>query len=266
MGRISRRVKETPSRLAQLLGFFVIVMLVVGFGVYAVAGMPIHNAEDLDRANIVALTSTGADAGISDVTAEDAKLSFTLNASAAILKLPFKDKWKDLKGTFTGIYVDLSDLENAAVWELAKVFISDGTTDIYVGSISADDEKAVLKVDPDDVEELDDLKTAYVIIKFYDAQGNLVDALSSGVTQEIEIYTTIKIDTSTVYGFFTTTALAIIAVIRKVINGIATAATGFLLAITTNSAILTVLGAVAVFIGLIYLSGQAKKGKIKVPW
>jgi len=260
---MSRRAKTKryANKMVVSIGLFIIIAIALLGASYLVLGMPVWNAERINTASVQALTASGADANATNVNADGDTLEFTLGAAAAIIKIPLKDDWKDLKGSFTGVSVDLSDCEYAATWELAKVYLSDGSTDIYIGSIKESEKKAILTVDPEDTENMDDFQPVWIIIKFYDSSGNLVDCLASGTEQSIKLYGSIKADTSTVAGFLTSIALACIVALRKVITALTSAMTSFLLAITTNSALLTIFGALIIVVGWFMLT--EKRFRIK---
>ena len=152
------------------------------------------------------------------------------------------------------VYINLKAIDEANVWELAKVYLSDGTTDLYVGSIDSDDAEATLDVEPDDLDSMDDFKPVFLVIKFYDASGNLVDALAATGEQEIELRLTVPIKTDTITAFASSLVLAFIVALRRFVAAVTSTFSSFLLAITTNSAVLTILGAIAVVVAWWYLS------------
>ena len=240
------KIKKTSA----MLGIFFVILIAMFGGMYAVMGSPVYNAESIDTTNFVAYTAAGLNANCTGVSTSGNTLSFTPAAAAAKLVIPLKDEWKDAKGSFNMLHIDLSNIQEAAVWDLAKVYLSDGTTDAYIGSIKKDVKSATLSVSSDDTKNLDDFQKAEIIIKFYDSNGTLTDVLASGVEQDIDIWTTVSIDTSTVAGFFTSIALAVIVAIRKAASAVTGSLTSFFLAITTNSALLTVMGGLVVIFGL----------------
>ncbi|OYT57456.1 MAG: hypothetical protein B6U76_01010 [Desulfurococcales archaeon ex4484_217_2] len=253
---MSRTYRLRMNKKQQILAVIAILIIGAMGMVYLAFGTPTWNAENIDSANVVALTAAGSNANVTGVTTDGNKLEFTLGVEAAVIKIPLKDQWKDVKGTFTGMYVSLKGLEYTTVYELAKVYATDGSTDVYLGSITEDDKEKMLDIDTDDLDILDDFAKATFVIKFYDSQGNLVDCLSANVEQNLEIYGTVKADTSTITGFLSSLALALIVAVRKFIVSLTSALTSFLLAITTNSAILVVLGALVVVIGWFIVSGK----------
>lgn len=248
------------KKTSAAIGIFIVILIAAFGGMYAVMGTPIYNAESIDTTNFAAYTAAGANANATSVSTKGNTLSFTPGAAAAKLVIPLKDEWKDAKGSFNMLHIDLTNIQEAAVWDIAKVYLSDGTTDVYIGSVKKDVKTATLTVSSDDTKNLDDFQKAQIMIKFYDANGTLTDVLASGVEQDIDLWTTVSIDTSTVYGFFTSIALAVIVAIRKAASAVTGSLTSFFLAITTNSALLTVMGGLVVIFGLYMITEH----KIKI--
>jgi len=250
MGRLGR-ARYKANKAITAVGLFVIAFI----GIFAIAymAMGIVTANASNVYTVYAYNAAGTQVDVSNIDKEGDTLRFTPNSSVAYIKIEMKDEWKDMKGMFTAVYVNLKGIDEANIWELAKVYLSDGTTDLYIGSISEDDGEATLDVDPDDVKSMDDFKPVLVIIKFYDANGNLVDALAAG-EQEVGLKFTVPIRTDTITAFASSLVLAFIVAIRRFVAAVTSCFSSFLLAITTNSAVLTILGAIVVVVAWWYLS------------
>ena len=255
------RVKAAGVKGTSLLGIFVLIVLALGLGIYLVLGNPVYTVEDIDTSNVVGYTAAGLNANLSNVHTDNGYLEFTPGAACAKLVIPMKDQVKDMKGSVNALEVDLSKVEYSSVWELAKVKLSDGTTEIALGSISESGSKIeTFSIDSDDWDNLDDFAKPKVIILFYDENGNLLDALSTE-EQRVGIAFLVKLDTSTITGFASSVLIALVAAIRKVVSAITSTVTAFLIAITTNSAVLTVVSAVAVLMLFFMASKEAKRIK-----
>ena len=252
---MSRRVRRKANKAVTAVGLFVIALIGL-FGItYMLMGTTVYTGSDVRT--VYAYTSGAVSVQVSDVETSVDEVKFTLNGTAAYVKIEMEQQWKDAKGMFTAVYIDLTGIKQASSWELAKVYLSDGTTDLYIGSISYDAEKATLDVESDDVDTMDDFKPVYVLIKFYDSQGNLVDALAAA-THTIGIKFTVPIKTDTITAFASSLVLAFIVCIRRFVAAVSASITSFLFAITTNSAILTILGALVIVIAFWYLSENKK--------
>ena len=107
---------------------------------------------------------------------------------------------------------------------------------------------------------LDDLKPVYVIIKIYDENGNLVDAVKAGVEQEIKADLVITSEEGTIWSYFIAAFMAFIAALRKVVQGLTAGLTAFFIAVTTNMALLVIFGTLGVmFLWWWVSSGKARK-------
>jgi len=251
MGRLAR-AKQKANKTVTAVGLFVIALVGLFALMYMAMGTAVANANDVYT--MYAYNAAGTQVDVSNIDKEGDSLTFTLNSTAAYIKIEFKDEWKDMKGMFTGVYINLKAIDEANVWELAKVYLSDGTTDLYIGSIDSDNAEATLDVNPEDLDSMDDFKPVYLIIKFYDASGNLVDALAATGEQEIGLRLTVPIRTSTITAFATSLVMAFVVALRRFVAAITSCFTSFLMAITTNSAVLTILGAIIVVVAWWYLS------------
>ncbi len=263
MGRRTRSTAQRVNKRLAALGAILVLAIAMFAGAYLALGMPVFDAERVDTTAFKCLTSTGVDANVTNVATDGRTLEFTPGAACSTVEIPLKDKWSDVKGSFNTLHVDLSEINDVAVWELAKVYATDGTVDVYLGAIKEESKAAALDVDPDDLKSLDDLATAKFVIKFYDESGSLVDALGATV-QEIEFYSTVTAETSTIWGFFISIGMALVLAIRKILSAITTALTSAFLAVTTNSALLTIIGALAVVFLAVAIS--ERKGKLSLPW
>jgi len=255
---MGRRRYRNP--LLQKIGAIVVLLILAGMGMYLVVGTPVVSAKDVQT--LTALTAAGSNANATDITEEDGWLTFSLGADAAILTIEYEQEWADVKGSFTHVVIDLSKLDFAAVWKIAKIYIGDGSTEVYLGTISYDEYEKEYKfeVDSDDVKSLDDLKPVYVIIKIYDENGNLVDAVKAGVEQEIKADLVITSEEGTIWSYFIAAFMAFIAALRKVVQGLTAGLTAFFIAVTTNMALLVIFGTLGVmFLWWWVSSGKARK-------
>jgi len=255
---MGRRRRGNP--LLQKIGAIVVLLILAGMGMYLVVGTPVVSAKDVET--VVALTAAGANANATNIAEEDGWLVFSLGADAAILKIQFEEDWGDVKGSFTHVLIDLSKLEFSAIWKICKVYLSDGSTDVYLGSINYDEYEREYRfeVDGDDIKSLDDLKAALVVIKFYDENGNLVDCIDSTVAeQELRADLVIRSEEGTIWSYFIAAFMAFIAALRKVVQGLTAGLTSFFIAVTTNTALLVIFG----FLGIMFLWWFVSSGKMR---
>ena len=258
---MGRRRIPPPGKHLQWIGAVVVLVILATMGLFLVVGTPVVSAKDVQT--VVALTSAGVNANATNINEEDGWLTFSLGVDAAILKITFEEDWGDVKGSFTHLLIDLSKLEFSAIWKYCKVYLSDGTTEIYIGSISYDDYEKEYKfeIETSDIKTLDDLKGAMVVLKFYDQNGNLVDCIDSTVVeQEIKCDFIITSEEGTITSYFIAAFMAFIAALRKVVQGLTAGLTSFLIAVTTNSALLVIFG----FIGIMFLWWFFTSGKKEI--
>jgi len=256
-----RRVKEDwgPGGHLRWLGAIIVLVILGTMGLFLVAGQPVVGADKVS--NVYAMDSIGAGLNVTDVTdTSDGYISFTLSGDAAVLKIEYSEMWSDLKGSFSHLAIDIGKLEYSTIWKIAKIYVTDGSTDVYLGAIDYDnyEEAKMISVEQDDIKLLDDIKKATVVIKFYDANGNLVNAVKSG-EQKLRADFVIAAERGTLTSYFTATFLAFIAALRKIIRGLTTGLTAFFLAVTTNSALLVIFGA----LGMLMLWFFLEQGKLR---
>jgi len=242
------------------LGALLVLIILGVMGLFLVTGQPVVSAAE-DNNNVYAYDALGASVNATDIKESDGWLEFTLASDAAVLKIEYKTTWADLKGTFTHVVVDLGKLEYSAIWKLAKVYLSDGSTDVYIGSISYDEyEQAhLIVVDQSDIKVLDDLKKPMVIIKFYDEDGNLINVVKGSVEQDIKVDFVITAEKGTLTSYIIAAFMAFVAALRKVVSGLTTGLTAFFIAITTNTALLVIFGT----IGMLMLWYFIESGRLK---
>ena len=251
--------RRRSNWLLQKIGAIVVLLILVMMGMFLVVGTPVISAKDVET--VTALTAAASNANATDIGEEDGWLTFSLGADAAILKIEYEQEWADVKGSFTHVVIDLSKLEFSAIWKICKVYVSDGSTEVYLGSINYDDYEKEYKfeVEADDIKSLDDLKPAYVVLKFYDENGNLVDCVESGVEQELKCDLVITSEEGTIWSYFIAAFMAFIAALRKVVQGLTAGLTAFFIAVTTNTALLVIFG----FLGIMFVWWFVSSGKVR---
>jgi len=185
-----------------------------------------------------------------------------LAADAAIIKIKFDffvNDWKD--DAIRMVIADLTDMVSTGVFNKIKMYIGDGTNEVYIGSVGDVGSVVNFEVTYDDLESsLLDQANVYFTMKAYDESGNLVNAFKSG-DQEISVEFTRGGGYQTVTGLIASGFVSIIATFKKVISGITGALGSFFTALVTNQVIIILL----VGIGLIaiwFLFG--KKGYKRV--
>ena len=250
------------SRKKEKVGFtrWIGVLLIVFIGIfgvsYLVLGEPVNTAEDV--AAVYAYDAASNPVNVTDVKADGNVLQFYLQGSAAILKLKLSDQWKDLKASFTRLNIDFSDTALNSSVDGAKAYLSDGVTEVYVGFMDLSEDKSFsLYVSQDDLKAFDDYANAYVVIKFYNANGTLMNALQPGL-QKIQFYTSIKTETSSIVAFISSILIALAAAMKRLAHAITSTFSAFVAAITTNNAVIIMLSFFAVLIAMWYLTDVRK--------
>lgn len=244
------RRRKGERALAWVGAVFIIVLLVFGVS-YLALGTPTATAEDINT--VVLYDTTGNAVNVTDITKTDNAVEFTASAPAHKIVIKLSDYWKDLKGQFSHIHIDLQNAELSDSVDGAKIYLSDGYTEIYIGLLKLSDTKTFDSyVDFNDIKNFEDYAYAQIIIKLYDQNGTAINGLESG-TQKIGFRTYVKAETSSIVAFVTTVIIALAVAFRKMAHAVASTLVAFLSAITTNNAVVILLSFVVVLVALWYL-------------
>jgi len=254
---MSRRVSRKQKTLVTFLAVAFIVGVIAMGCIYAFTGLTIYSCEDY--VSITALDANATSVNVLSPSEKGGRLSFSLAAPAAILKIKFDwfvNDWKD--NAIRMVIVDLTDMATNGTFNKIKMYIGDGTNEVYIGS--AGDVGAIMNFEVlyDDLEAtLSDSANVYFIMKTYDDTGSLVDAWKEG-DQEIAVEFTRGGGYQTVTGMIASGVVSIIGTFKKAISGVTGAIGSFLTALVTNEVIIILLVGVAL-VAVWFLFGPARK-------
>jgi len=241
---MSRRVSRKRKTLITFLAVALIVGVIAMGCIYAFTGRTIYSCEDY-----VSITALDANA--------------TSVKSAAVLKIKFDwfvNDWKD--NAIRMVIVDLTEMETNGTFNKIKMYIGDGTNEVYIGS--AGDVGAIMNFEVlyDDLETtLSDGANVYFIMKTYDDSGNLANAWAEG-DQEIAVEFTQGGGYQTVTGMIASGIISIIGTFKKAISGITGAIGSFLTALVTNEVVIIL--AVGIALVAVWFLFGPKKGYKRV--
>ena len=229
MSRRRKAVKKQKALVTFLALAFIIGVIAVGC-VYAFTGMTVYSCENY--VSVTAIDANATSVNVLSPNEKDGRLSFSLAAPAAIIKVKFDftvGDWKD--EAIRMVIVDLTDMTTNGTFNKIKMYIGDGTSEVYIGSVGDVGAVTNFEVTYDDLEtSLLDGANVYFIMKIYDSEGNLVNAWSEG-DQEIAIEFTRGGGYQTVTGMIASGFISIIATFKKAISGITGALGSFFTAL-----------------------------------
>ena len=255
---MSRRKKSVT--LAKFLCLALIIGVIAMGVVYAFTGVTVYSCENYDA--VTALDSNSAIVTVSGVSEKNGRLSFTLAAPAAVLKIKFDfavNDWKD-EGIRMMI-LDTTEMTTNGTFDKVKIYIGDGTNEYYVGSMADVGTITNWEVPYSDLEDvLTDSANVYLILKTTN-EGNLVNAFSAE-EQEIAVEFTRGGGYQTATALIASGIISIIGTLKKAISGLVSAFGAFITALVTNEVIIILAVGIAL-VAVFFLFGP-KKGYRRV--
>jgi len=229
--------------------------------IYAFTGVTVYSCEDYT--SVTASNAAGSSVTVSSVSEKSGRLSFTLGAQAAKISIKFDflvSDWQD--DGIRMVVVDLTDMETNGTFNKIKMYVGDGTNEVYIGSAGDVGATYNFEVTYDDLEDtLSDGGNVYFILKMYNETGSLVDTWAKG-DQEISVEFTSGGGYNTVTGMIASGVISMVATFKKAISGITGAIGSFITALVTNEVVLIVCVGVAL-VAVWFLFGP-KKGYKRV--
>jgi len=245
------RVRKGERGLAWVGLAFILLIAIFGIS-YLVLGTPVESPEDTNLVKLYDAAGNTVNVTYSDFS--DNVMEFKPASPVHKVVIELRDLWKDVKGQFTHITLDLSNCEFNNSVDGAKVYLSDGVTEIYVGFIDLNKTKsAKFYVDPSDLNSFDEYSPVILTIKFYDSSGNAINALEE-VTQKINFGFVVKAETSSIVAFVSSILVALAVAIRKMGTAIASTLSAFVMAISTQNAVIILLVFFVVMVALWYVT------------
>jgi|Deesub1362B_J571_1020462.scaffolds.fasta_scaffold00003_245 hypothetical protein len=232
----------------------ILVFGIVAYGVMTVAvGLPVYTADDY--LSVAAYDAAGTAVTVSAVDADQGVLEFTLAAAAAKIQITYDFTIDDmLKNGVSQLNIDIRGLETLT-FDLIKVYLSDGTTNILLGKIYDDEVAKSFEIEEDDLETLSDFQDAQLYLWIYDDTGALTNAYEAKEHNLVTDFTRAG-GISNAAGLLSAGIISIIATVRKVIVGITSAIAAFFTALVTNEVILIFMVGLAVVLIYFFIAGK----------
>ncbi|NPA99685.1 MAG: hypothetical protein GXO43_09935 [Crenarchaeota archaeon] len=250
-----------PSRKHAAIGVFVVLIIAVLAGAIMATGSTVYSADNMKTlalynavGTVVNITSYKTDGGVLQFTPAD--------SDVAKIVITYDFQFREAKSSVNTIVVDLSGLEKSSTTTavVAKVYLSDGTYDLALGTIDLDKSKVLTYyVSPDDWKNFNDFSNVMIKIIFYDENGTVVNYVAQGAESSLKTDFKVMLNTSTVNSFIASAIVAVIVAIRKFAHAVLSIMGSAAAALIANSAILTLI--IPLAIAAIAYYESEKKGR-----
>ena len=265
MDTVGEYMARRPTRRHAVLGVSIVLIIAIIAGAIMATGSIVYSAENMKT--LALYNSVGTAVNITSYKTDGGVLTFTpADSDVAKIVITYDFQFREAKSSVNTIVVDLSGLEKSSTTTavVAKVYLSDGTYDLALGTIDLSKDNKVLTyyVSPDDWKNFNDFSNVMIKIIFYDENGTVANYVAQGAESTLKTDFKVMINTTTVNSFIASAIVAIVVAIRKVAHAVTSIIGSAAAALIANSAVLTL--AIPLVVAFLAFTETGKKSRKKL--